>query len=223
MSFSQEQRVFIVEQYFASRSYACVIDEFRVKYPNVGVPNKSTITRLIAHFRETGSVSDKKKTGRPTILTDAKLAEESNVMLRSPSKSLRRLSAHSQISYGSAQKAMKKLKFRVYHVHSVHELKKPNKEKRFVYCRWFRSFIDNNGIGELDRVFFSNEAWFHLSRYVNSQVSRIWSTENPHALHETTLHNQKIGVWCAISRRRIVDPIFFETTVNSVVYQDIIT
>jgi len=28
MSFSQEQRVFIVEQYFASRSYACVIDEF---------------------------------------------------------------------------------------------------------------------------------------------------------------------------------------------------
>ncbi|KAL4084269.1 hypothetical protein QTP88_028094 [Uroleucon formosanum] len=223
MSFSQDQRVFIVEHYFASRSYACVVDEFRVKYPNVAVPNNSTITRLIARFRETGSVSDKKRTGRPTVLTDAKLAEVRNVMLHSPSKSLRRLSAHSQISYGSAQKAMKKLKFHAYHVRSVHELREPDKEKRLVYCRWFRSFIDSNGIGELDRVFFSDEAWFHLSGYVNSQNSRIWSTQNPHALHETPLHSQKIGVWCAISRRRIVGPIFFETTVNSVVYQDIIT
>jgi len=55
-------------------------------------------------------------------------------VLRSPSKSLRRLSAHSQISYSSAQKEMKKLKFRAYHVRSVHELKEPDKEKRLVYC-----------------------------------------------------------------------------------------
>jgi len=94
LSFSQEQRVFLVKQYFASRSYACVVDEFRVKYLDVAVPNNSTITRLITRFRETGSVSDKKRTGRPTILTDAKLAEVRNVMLRSPSKSLRRLSIH---------------------------------------------------------------------------------------------------------------------------------
>jgi len=59
MSFSQEQRVFIVEQYFAGRFYACFIDEFRVKYPNV--LNNSTITKLITRFRKTGSVSDKKK------------------------------------------------------------------------------------------------------------------------------------------------------------------
>jgi hypothetical protein len=42
-------------------------------------------------------------------------------------------------------------------------------------------------------------------------------------LYEKPLHCQKIGVWCAVSRRRIVGPIFFETTVNSPVYQDIIT
>ena len=42
-------------------------------------------------------------------------------------------------------------------------------------------------------------------------------------LNEKPLHCQKIGVWCAVSRRRRVGPIFFETTVNSVVYQDIIT
>ena len=50
--FSQEQRVFIVEHYFSSLSYARVVNEFREKYPGDKVPNNSTITRLIALFRE---------------------------------------------------------------------------------------------------------------------------------------------------------------------------
>lgn len=71
MSFSRKQRVFIVEQYFASRSYSNVVDGFRVKYPGVAVPNNSTITILtrLTHFRKSGSVLNKKRTGRPTVLT----------------------------------------------------------------------------------------------------------------------------------------------------------
>src|SRR5678815_6027517 len=143
--------------------------------------NNSTKMRLIAHFRENDSVADRKIVSRPTILTTAKLAEVRKVMLRSPTKSLRRLSANSQLSYGSAHKAMKMLKFRAYHVRCVQELKTPDQEKRMAYCRWFRSFVDNRGIAEQDRVFLTDEAWFHLSGYVNSQNTRIWSTENPHA------------------------------------------
>jgi hypothetical protein len=36
------------------------------------------------------------------------------------------------------------------------------------------------------------------------------------------LHSQKIGCWCAISRKRIVDPIFFSETVTAEKYQEII-
>ena len=39
--------------------------------------------------------------------------------------------------------------------------------------------------------------------------------ENPHNYTETPLHPQKIGVWCAISRRRIIGPLFFETSINA--------
>ncbi|PNF28643.1 hypothetical protein B7P43_G08721, partial [Cryptotermes secundus] len=42
-------------------------------------------------------------------------------------------------------------------------------------------------------------------------------------LHEKPLHCQKIRVWCAVSCHQVVGPIFFDTTVNSPVYQDIIT
>lgn len=65
MSFSQEQRVFIIEQCFAIYFYALVINEFRMKYPDVAVSNNSTITKLIARFREYRSISKKKRTGRP--------------------------------------------------------------------------------------------------------------------------------------------------------------
>jgi hypothetical protein len=40
------------------------------------------------------------------------------------------------------------------------------------------------------------------------------SSENPYALHEKPLHDPKFGVWVAISRWRIVSPLFFEETVN---------
>lgn len=128
-------------------------------------------------------------------------------MLRSPLKSLRRLSTRSQISYGNAQKAITKLKFHAYHVRSIQELKDRYEENCLVYCRWFQSFVNNNRIEELDRVF----------------NSRIWSTDNPNVLQETPLLCQKIGLWYVVSRSQIMGHIFFEFTMNSVVYQDIVT
>jgi hypothetical protein len=44
-------------------------------------------------------------------------------------------------------------------------------EKQLQYCRHFIQ----GGIDILDKVFYSDEAWFHLSGYINSQNSRIWS------------------------------------------------
>ncbi|XKL60012.1 hypothetical protein PGB90_001028 [Kerria lacca] len=66
--------------------------------------------------------------------------------------------------------------------------------------------------------FFIDEAWFHLSGYINSQNYRVWSNENPHVFKETSLHSIKVGVWCAISQRQV----FFEKTVNSEVYTETI-
>jgi hypothetical protein len=70
----------------------------------------------------------------------------------------------------------------------MHELKEPDKEKRLQYCRWFKHFIPG------DNVLYTDEAWFHLSGYVNSQNSRIRSAENPHTFHERPLDCSEVEV-----------------------------
>ena len=102
-----------------------------------------------------------------------------------------------------------------------HELIPGDSAKKDDYCRSFKNLICGN-IVVLDQVIFTDEARFHLSGYVNSQNYRTWRTENPHNYTETPLHPQKIGVWCAISRRRIIGPLFFETSINAEAYQELI-
>ncbi len=88
------------------------------------------------------------------------------------------------------------------------------------YCRWLNWFIRNN-IGKLNHGFFFNKVWMHLDRYINSQNFRMWPSENPDAFMEKGLYLQKIGVWCAILRKRVVGPFFSHETLNMEHYQSI--
>lgn len=108
-----------------------------------------------------------------------------------------------------------------YKVSVVQQLQPTDHEKRRRFCQWFNGNLANND-DVLDLTFFSDEAWFHLSGYVNSQNYRTWATENPHNFVETSLHPIKIGVWVAMSRRRIIGPIFFHETINADRYQRLI-
>jgi hypothetical protein len=56
MVYSRAERVFILEHYFASKSFAAVREAFSNVYPDKEVPNKTTIHRLVTKFRDTGSV-----------------------------------------------------------------------------------------------------------------------------------------------------------------------
>jgi hypothetical protein len=174
---------------------------------------------MIKKFRETGSLLDKNRNRQKSVLTP----DIQTAVTRSPHKYLRKLSGQTGISLGSAHTAVRKmLKFYPYRMQVFHELISGKYAKRVNYCRWFKNLIRGN-IGVLDQVFFfTDEAWFHLSGYINCQNYRTWRTENPHNFAETPLYPQKIDVWCAISRRRIIGPLFFETSINAEAYQELI-
>jgi Fe2+ or Zn2+ uptake regulation protein len=56
MSFSQVQRVFIVEHYLASHSYLTCQNELLDTFSDSPVSNKPTISRLVNRFRDTGTL-----------------------------------------------------------------------------------------------------------------------------------------------------------------------
>jgi hypothetical protein len=121
-------------------------------------------------------------------------------LLASPRKSLRALLQEIGLSRNTYQRAAKKAGLHAYQIRVVQEFKQQDYDKRMMSCCWFQTFIDENP-GILDYTWFSDEAWFHLSGYVNSQKTRLWGSENPHALYEEPLYSQKVGVFSALSQR----------------------
>jgi hypothetical protein len=73
--FSQDQRVFILEQYFSTRTYAECQNAFRNSFPDSVLPNKSTIQCLLECFRETGSTGEKRCSGHLSVLSNDSLED----------------------------------------------------------------------------------------------------------------------------------------------------
>jgi hypothetical protein len=84
---------------------------------------------------------------------------------------------------------------------------------RVYFCSWLLQSVFE---GEIDPqlTFYSDEAWFHLQRYINTQNNRYWSSQNPYLTHEVPPHSVKVGVWCVIIARRIVVPVIFSEIIN---------
>jgi hypothetical protein len=139
----------------------------------------------------------------------------SDAMLRSPSKSLRNLAQEKDKGLATAHKSVReKLNLFPYKITALQELKTVDHEERFRHCERFTNVIQTKTDDIFHVTFFTDEVLFHLSGYVNTQNTRLWSSKNPYAVHEKPLHDQKLGVCFTISRRRIVCPLFFEETVN---------
>jgi transposase len=133
MVLSIEERVFVVEYAFreGNRYTDLVQQQFAEKFPETPVPHRNAVRRLTEKFRETGSVLDADRSGRPSKLNDKKLMDISDPMLRSPSKSLRKLAQEEDIGLATALKAVrKKLNLFPYKLTAVQELKPADHEKR---------------------------------------------------------------------------------------------
>lgn len=219
--FSIEQREFICNTFSKHASWKECRQEFCKKYPASAVPCKTTIYKTVERFRTTGSVLNKKKVRRRYVLTTEKLDEIGAQIETSPTKSLHLLAVQCGVSKASVQRATELLKLRPYKIRAVQQLFPLDWEARSRYCRWFQESVAN-GILDPELLFFSDEAWFTLKGNVNSLNNIYWCSENPSVVPEVSSHDPKVGVWCAVSARKVIGPVFFEETINSYRYVELI-
>jgi hypothetical protein len=112
------------------------------------------------------------------------------------------------------------LKARPYKTAVIHALQPRNLDSRVNFCNWFLHAVIKGEIN-LQLTLFSDEAWFHLEGYINTQYNRYWSSQNPHLTHKVPLCPVKVGVWCAVNAW-IVRPLFFNELINYERYVQVI-
>ena len=63
----------------------------------------------------------------------------------------------------------------------------------------------------------SDEAYFHLGRYVNKQNCCVWGLENPKMIIERPLYPQRVTVWCGFWTGGIIGPYFLENEAGAAI------
>ncbi len=142
--------------------------------------------------------------------------------LINPKMSLYRATQQLQMSKTSLWRAVREeLKVFPYKI-QILEAKQPgDKGKRLEFALETLALIhlDDN---VLTNLWISDEAYFCLSGKVNKQNVRFWGLEKPHVVHEQPLYDAKLLVWCAMSEHGIIGPYFFDGTVNSERYREML-
>ena len=209
MAPSKEQSKEVVKLYYESKSPVTVIRTMKRKYPELGELNKKQIKRIVQRFEATGSIEDRRHTnpGRPrSVRTDETIDRVKSAIVETPQRSVRRVLG--DITNSASRSSLHRmlpydLKLTPYTVSIMQHLKQSDVESRLSFAR---RMITNNDIA--DKIWFSDEAHFHLNAEVNKKNVRYWRTEKPNYYLEKPLHSEKITVWAAFSADGIIGPFF---------------
>uniref|UniRef100_A0A914YHI7 Tc1-like transposase DDE domain-containing protein n=1 Tax=Panagrolaimus superbus TaxID=310955 RepID=A0A914YHI7_9BILA len=74
----------------------------------------------------------------------------------------------------------------------------------------------------INKIMFTDEAHFCQHGGVNRYNYRYYSESNPNWRDEKPLHSPKLTVWAGIGKLGILGPYFFDGTVNSLRYMEVI-
>lgn len=217
--FTQEERIFIIENYFSFGNAEAVRKEWMRRYGEERVPVRKTIYELRDKFRHTGSVADLQRSGRPltALTTENKLSLTDSIAQNRGEVSVRRLSAELQISKSSISRILKDIGMKPFHYRTLHGLLEDDPDRRVQTCQEFMShFRDDSHFFE--KVLWSDEAIFKLNGSVNTHNCFYYALENEHRIRNTQLNQPGVTVWGAICSRGLIGPYFFPGNVDGQSY-----
>jgi hypothetical protein len=150
--------------------------------------------KLVSRFRETGSVEDLQRPGRPSKTAEMADQVAAVVEEKDGKTSVREVSSLLSIPKSSVHLILSAhLHLRPYHFQVVPILTDVHKEKRVKFASDMTARIQNTP-ELLNSILWTDEAAFHLNGLVSNHYMRIWSKDNPHAVMENTATSPKVTV-----------------------------
>lgn len=229
MPWTIQERVYFVEKYLQTGSFAKANSAYRRDYGVRKFPSKSMVQFWVRKFRK-GSLENKKrkteageiKSGRrKDVRSRDNIERVSQSVGQSPKTSVRRRGQELGINRESVRRILvQDLNLHPYRISIRQTLSDRDIEQRVTMANWFKQRVENEP-DFLDNIWFSDEAHFMLSGHVNSKNNVFWGVARPDEVLQRPLHSQKCTTWCAISKHGVIGPIWIEdqdgctTTVNT--------
>ncbi|KAJ8912413.1 hypothetical protein NQ315_013480, partial [Exocentrus adspersus] len=195
---------------------------FNNLYPNRNPITRSTVSKLLKKFNQTGAIKDLSKSGRIKIATTEDKSLDKTI--DDPHLSTRQISRELDISQTSIMKILHDNIFHPYKVRLVQELSDDDFGRREEFAdTMMEKCYDQNNPNFLNNVMFSDEATFCIDGNVNRHNCRYWSRNNPRWMREShTQYPQKINVWAGIIGDKIIGPFFIEGNLNGPAYLNLL-
>ena len=216
------RRVSMVELYWQfGRSCNRVRNALRSMFGRRALPTNKTILETVNKFHDTGTIQNLQKghSGRPrTVQTEENTTTVEEFFEENPHCSTRRASAELALSRTSVRRILKKVKMHPYKVQVFQQLTQYDMERRLAFAQKMLRWLDRGKVNS-DQIWFSDEAHFWLSGYVNKQNYRFWAKENPRVFQTTTMKPVRVTVFCALCSDGIIGPIFFDENVTGEAYR----
>ena len=187
---------------------------FNTKYPNRVPVTQSAVSKLLAKFKQTGSVEDRIRKGRPP-LSHLKIRDVLDTVRINPHFSTRCIAQQLQIANKSVHRILKSRKFHPYKMQLICKIHESDYLKRLHFCNFILAEIETKNIDPRN-ILWSDESIFQIDGFVNKQTYRYWSDINPHWTSERKrIGSAKIMVWAGICGEELIGPYFFDENVNA--------
>lgn len=124
------------------------------------------------------------------------------------------MSTDLNISMASVRRMYKSMGFKPYVPRLIHELNEDDFDRRIEYCDILLSLLKDDA-DLIYHVIWSDEAVFKLNGHVNRYNSVYWATQNPNVTIDQTIQAEGLIVWAGICSQGVIRPHFFEDTVTS--------
>ncbi|CAI9735851.1 RDH7 dehydrogenase [Octopus vulgaris] len=144
MDLSKEERIELV--LLSGRegwTYRKIAEEFNLRHPYRHPIFFTAVGKLIKKVKETGSVLDKPRSGRPKKSDETKEAVMAKISA-SPKKSLRRTSTVLGVPKSTIHKMLFTEKFHRYNLQILHHLNEDVPDRQMWTCEWFSDKFDEN-------------------------------------------------------------------------------
>lgn len=222
-TYSNEEKFDMISCYILSNNNSfSALRMYANKYLERKQPDVKMFRRLTLNLKNYGSFKKPCRTRKKRCNEE----KENNVLLavtENPEVSTREIESTTAVAKSTAHFILTKNDFHPYKIMTCQGLRPGDEERRLTFCEWYTRQCQENENFPF-QIIWSDESMVHNNGVFNRKNCHYWATENPR-LYKSVKHQHHFGfnVWVGIFGTRVVGPFFYNESLTSDRYLNLLS